>query len=87
MTKRYATTYSNGFTFETSSCHGARNIINYDDQQTFALSGVPVTAKEFYAAANAHVEELFDKKLTTHKRVSIQHGATHLSRVEKWVRR
>lgn len=87
MTKRYATTYSNGQTFETSSCHAARNIINYDDQQTFALSGVPVSAEEFYAAANERAAELFSKKCETHKQISVQHGATQFGRVTKWVRR
>jgi hypothetical protein len=87
MTKRYATTYSNGVTVETSSAHEALNIINYDDQQTFALSGAPVSAAEFYAAANEHAEQLLAKKSATHKRVRVLHGGSALNYVTKWVRR
>jgi methionine aminopeptidase len=87
MTKRYATTYSNGHTFETSSCHEARNIINYGDQQTFSLSGVPVSAKEFFVAANEHADELLAKKSETHKQVRVRHGSSALSYVTKWIPR
>lgn len=87
MTARYATTYSTGYTFETSSCHAARNVINYDDQQKFFLSGKQVSAKEFYAAANARAEELFAKKCETHKQVRVLHGSSSLGYVTKWVRR
>ena len=87
MTKRYATTYSNGHTAETSSAHEAHNFVNYDDAQTFRLSGLPVSAEEFFAATAAAMQTAWDKKTQTHRRVSVQHGATHLSRVKKWVRK
>ena len=85
--KRYATTYSNGVTVESSSAHEANNFGNYDDAQTFRLAGVPVTAAAFFAATAAAMQAAWDKKAETHRRVSVQHGATHLSRVEKWVRK
>lgn len=85
--KRYATTYSNGHTVESSSAHEANNFGNYDDAQTFRLAGAPVTAAEFFAATTAAMQAAWDKKSETHRRVSVQHGATHLSRVEKWVRK
>jgi len=87
MSKRYATTYSNGHTAETSSAHEANNFGNYDDAQTFRIAGVAVSAAEFFAATEAAMQAAWDKKAQTHRRVSVQHGATHLARVEKWVRR
>lgn len=87
MTKRYATILSTGYKYETSSCHMARNWINYDDQQQFFLSGKQVSAKEFYTAADDHVEELFSKKLETHKRVRVLYGSSAASYVYKWVPR
>jgi hypothetical protein len=87
MAKRYATTYSTGLVFETSSCHEANNIVCYDDQQKFALSGVPVSAEDFYAAANQAVNEAWEKKSKTHKRVRVLYGSSAASYVTKWVRR
>jgi methionine aminopeptidase len=87
MTKRYATTYSNGHTVETASAHEAHNFGNFDDRQTFRLAGVPVSAAEFFASTAAAMQAAWNKKAETHRRVSVQHGATHLSRVEKWVRK
>ena len=86
MSKRYATTYSNGHEAQTSSAHEAANWQNIDDAQTFRLSGAQVSAAEFFGAAQAAVEAAWDKKAVTHKRVSVQHGATQFGRVEKWVR-
>ncbi len=86
MTKRYATTYSNGHTSETSSAHEAVNFVNHDDQQTFALAGKPVSAAEFFAAARAGVQSAWDKKAETHKRVRVLHGSSVACYVEKWVR-
>lgn len=88
MTKRYATTYSNGYTEQSSSAHEAVNWQNYDDDaQTFALSGKPVSAAEFYAAARAGVQAAWSKKNETHKRVRVLHGSSVAGYVEKWVRR
>ena len=87
MSKRYSTTYSNGHTAETSSAHEAYNFVNYDDAQTFRIAGVAVSAAEFFAATDAAMQAAWDKKALTHRRVSVQHGATHLGRVEKWVRK
>ena len=87
MSKRYSTTYSNGVTVETSSAHEANNFINYDDAQTFRIAGIPVSAAEFYACVAAAIEAAWDKKAETHRRVSVIHGATHLGRVEKWIRK
>jgi hypothetical protein len=84
--KFYATTYSNGHTVETSICHEARNFPNHGGQRFF-LAGGEVTAARFYAVAETAVQDAYAKKCETHKRVSVQHGATHLSRVEKWVRK
>ena len=44
-------------------------------------------AAEFFAATAAAMQAAWDKKAETHRRVSVQHGATHLGRVEKWVRK
>lgn len=87
MTKRYATTYSNGYAEETSSPHEAQSFQYYDDAQTFALSGKQVSATEFYAAVKSGVEAAFEKKNKTHKPISVQHGVTPFARVTKWVRR
>lgn len=84
--KRYATTYSNGHTAETSSCHEAYNFINHGGQRFF-LVGEEVTAARFYAAAEAAVRDAYTKKCATHKRVSVQQGATQFGRVTKWVRK
>lgn len=87
MTKRYATTYSNGHTEETSSAHAAHNFGNFDEAQTFRIAGVTVSAAEFFAATASDVDAAWNKKAETHCRVSVQHGATHLGRVTKWVRK
>lgn len=87
MSKRFATTLSNGHTLESSSAHEAANWQNYDDAQTFALSGKAVPAVEFYAAAHAAVQQAWDKKSETHKRVRVLHGSSVASYVEKWVRK
>lgn len=87
MTKRYATTYSTGYTEQSSSPYEARSFHYYDEEQTFALSGKPVTAADFYAAVDAAIEAAFHKKNTTHKLISVQHGVTPFARVTKWVRR
>lgn len=84
---RYATTLTNGHTMETNSPHEAQNFTHYSTGQTFALFGKPVAADEFYVAVREAVESAWAKKCETHRRVSVQHGATHLSRVEKWVRK
>ncbi len=87
MPKRYATTYSNGYADETSSPHEAANWRNHDDQQTFALAGKAVSAEEFFAAACAAVQEAWDRKNQTHKRVRVLHGGSVASHVTKWVPR
>jgi hypothetical protein len=87
MAKRYATTYSNGHTVESGSAHEAHNFGSYDDAQTFRLAGAQVGAAEFFAATAAAMQAAWDTKTETHRRVSVQHGATHLARVEKWVRK
>ena len=87
MTKRYATTYSNGFTQETSSAHEATNFINYDDGQVFKLAGKEVAADEFFSAAQAAVDAAWEKKNATHKRVRVLHGTSVASYVNKWVKR
>lgn len=87
MAKRYATTYSNGHTVETSSAHEAASWICYDDEQIFALSGKPVSAAEFYAVVDAAIAAAWSKKNETHKRVRVLHGSSVANYVEKWVRR
>lgn len=87
MAKRYSTTYSNGYTEQSSDPHEAWNFPNYDDAQTFALSGKPASAAEFYAAAKSAIQAAWDKKNETHKLISVQHGVTPFARVTKWVRR
>ena len=87
MAKRYSTTYSNGHTVETSSAHEANCWINYDDQQTFRLSGKQVTAQEFYTAVRNAVDAAWEKKNETHKRVRVLHGSSAASYVEKWIPR
>jgi hypothetical protein len=87
MTKRYATTYSNGHTVETSKASEAHNFVNYEDAQTFRLDGATVSAAEFFAATKGAMEAAFDRKSVTHKLVSVQHGASQFGRVTKWVRK
>jgi hypothetical protein len=83
--KRYATTYSNGHTAQTSLAHEANNIQNFDDAQAFFLSGKPVTAQEFYAAAQQAINAKLAKKEQTHKKVRVLHGSSAGSYVYKWV--
>ena len=87
MTKRYATTYSNGHTVQSSSAHEARNFIHYDEAQKFHLSGKPVSASEFFAAVDDAVQAAWDKKNETHKLIRVLHGSSAASYVKKWVRR
>lgn len=87
MAKRYATTYSNGHTADTSSPHEANNFVNYGDGQTFTLSGKPVTDEEFFAAVRDAIDAAWDKKNLTHKRVRVLHGSSVASYVHKWVPR
>ena len=83
--KRYATTYSNGHTIETSLSHEASNIQNFDDAQLFFLSGKPVIAQEFYAAAQQANNAKLAKKEQTHKKVRVLYGSSAASYVNKWV--
>jgi hypothetical protein len=83
--KRYAITYSNGYSFETSLAHEANNIQNFDDAQAFFLSGKPVTAQEFYATARQALDAKLAKKEQTHKKVRKLHGSSVGCYVYKWV--
>ena len=83
--KRYATTYNNGHHVETSLAYEAINIQNFDDAQAFFLSGKPVTAQEFYAAARQVLDAKLAKKEQTHKKVRVLHGSSAGSYVHKWV--
>jgi len=85
--KRYATTYSNGHTDETSQWTWASQWQNYDDEQKFFLSGKPVTAVEFYAAVQQARDSAFDKKNETHKQVRALYGSSVACYVTKWVPR
>lgn len=87
MTKRYSTTYSTGYTVETSSPHEANNWVNYDDAQKFFLSGKPASVEEFFAAARESIQAKWDKKLETHKRVRVLYGSSVACYVEKWVQK
>lgn len=87
MTKRYATTYANGHTAQTSSPHEANNFGNCGAGQQFFLSGKSVTAQVFFAAVATAVQAAWDKKAETHKRVRVLHGSSVASYVEKWVRK
>jgi hypothetical protein len=87
MTKRYATTYSNGHTVETTSAHEAMSFQNYDDAQTWRVAGKQVTAVEFFSAVRSAVDAAWDKKNQTHKRVRVLHGNSVASYVNKWVPR
>jgi hypothetical protein len=83
--KRYATTYSNGHTVETSLAHEASNIQNFDDVQIFFLSGKPVAAAKFYAAAQQSLAAKLAKKEQTHKKVRVLYGNSAACYVAKWV--
>jgi len=83
--KRYTTKLSNGHIIETSLAHEASNIQNYDDAQAFFLSGKPVTAQEFYAAAQQANDAKLAKKEQTHKKVRVLYGNSVASYVNKWV--
>ena len=83
--KRYSTTYSNGHTVESSSAFEAFNWSKQDDQQTFALSGKPVSAAVFHSAVNKATQAYYDKKNQTHKQVRVLHGSSVASYVTKWV--
>ena len=85
--KRYATTYSNGHTVESSNMHEAHNFGHYDDAQTFRLAGKPVDASEFFKAVDLAREAAWDKKCETHKRVRVLYGSSVACYVEKWVRK
>ena len=85
--KRYATTYSNGHTVETSSAHEAHSFVNMDGAQRFFLAGEQVSAVEFFAAAGAATQAAWDKKAETHKRVRSLYGSSIGCYVEKWVRK
>lgn len=85
--KRYATVYSNGHAVESSSPQEAMNWLCYDDAQTFALAGKPVSAVEFYAAARAAVQAKWDKKLETHKQVRVPDGVSGLVFKTIWIRK
>lgn len=87
MGKRYATTYSNGHTVETSSASEAHNFSNYDDAQTLRITGEPVSAAEFFSATAEAMQAAWDKKAETHKRVRVLHGSSVGCYVEKWVRK
>ena len=83
--KRYATIYSNGHTAQTSLAYEANNILNFDDAQAFFLSGKPVTAAEFYTAAQQAIDAKLAKKEQTHKKVRVLHGSSVGCYVYKWV--
>ena len=83
--KRYTTKLSNGHIIETSLAHEASNIQNFDDAQIFFLSGKPVTAQEFYAAAQQANDAKLAKKEQTHKKVRVLYGNSVASYVNKWV--
>lgn len=85
--KRFATTYPNGHTVETSSAHEAQSIQNYGNAQAFFLSGDPVSPVKFFSEVECAVGAAWDKKSTTHKRVRMLHGSSAASYVEKWVKR
>lgn len=85
--KRYQTTYSNGYSVETSSPYEANNFLNYGDGQTFALSGKPVTAIEFYAAVADAIEAKYEKKCETRKRVRMRYGSSYLGYEWKWIKK
>lgn len=85
--KRYATTYSNGHTEESSHWTWASQWQKYDEEQKFFLSGKPVTSAEFYAAIQQARDAAFDKKNKTHKQVRVLYGASVASYVTKWIRR
>ena len=85
LTKRYATSYSNGHTAETSRAHEAINFQNFDDAQAFFLSGKPVTAQAFYATAQQSLDAVLAKKELTHKKVRVLYGSSAGCYVYKWI--
>jgi hypothetical protein len=87
MTKRYSTTYSNGHTEETSSAVDANHFQNYDEAQTFRLSGKDVSAAEFFFSTRTAMQAAWDKKAETHKRVRVLYGSSAACYVEKWIRK
>jgi hypothetical protein len=87
MTKQYSVTYSNGCTESTNSPHEACNFQNYDENQVFMLSGKTVTPEKFYEAAREAREKWAERKNKKYKLVSVQVGATHFGRVNKWILR
>lgn len=70
MAKRYKTIFAHGYVDETSSPHTAYNFGSYDGQQFF-IKGVEVTACEFYAAVEQHMNEKYAAKCETHKQVRV----------------
>lgn len=85
--KRYATTYSNGHTEETSSAHEALSFVNYDDAQTWFLRGKQVSAEAFFSDVRNACEAYLTKKMETHKQIRVRHGASVLSFKTVWVRK
>lgn len=87
MAKRYSTTYSNGFTQETSNAHEAQNFHFLEDAQIWRLAGKQVTYTVFFAAVQEAIDAAWEKKNQTHKQVRVLHGSSVACYVTKWVRR
>lgn len=85
--KRYATTYSNGHTEESSQWTWASQWHKYDDQQQFFLSGKPVASEVFFEAIQQARQAAFDKKNKTHKQVRVLYGSSVACYVTKWIPR
>ena len=85
--KRYATTYSNGHTVETSSPHDAINFVNYDDAQLWFLKGKQVSAEVFFSVIREACEAYLENKMETHKQVRVRHGSSVLGFKTIWIRK
>lgn len=87
MAKRFATTYSNGFTQETSNVNEAFNFMMMEETQKFFLKGVEVSYDDFYQECVQLRDAAYAKKCETHKKVVVLHGSSVASYVTKWVKK
>lgn len=88
MAKAFAKTYSNGYTdeFRATDWAAAGNG-GYVPGTRYFVRGKEVSWEEFDSAVDAARNAWWDKKESTHKKISVQHGVLPTSRVSIWVRK
>lgn len=88
MAKAFAKIYSNGYTAEFRATDWAEaGSGGYIPGTRYFLRGKEVSWEEFNSAIDAARNAWWDKKESTHKKISVQHGVLPTSRVFIWVRK